>query len=192
VSLSTDAGATWLYHSAGAFYAEPNLSRVSLAQPEVLHYEHGARLGDDLFRVSEEGGSLVRVALLEHLALNFGVHWISDTYPAWQRVIRDGDLLETWDGWDNAVVLTAFNRDAYDKLVVLHEASTTRQDWMILGSRGSWIEGGYPHSIYALDQTNNPGVVVGKSGASPSASPYTDSIPYVHEGLIFDGIRVLA
>lgn len=186
-ALSINAGVSWKYVTAGSFYVKPLLQRTSHAQPEVGYGVHDTAV--DLRKVYDSGGSgltLVVVGDAFDLGSDFGAHWISNVYPNWQRVIRDAELLETMDDWSSATVLATLDA-TYEQLLVLHEDLPEREDWMILGSDAPGSV--RPHTIYALDLAQ--GTVVGKSGASPSVSPYTDSIPRTMGGIIFEGIRII-
>ncbi|MBN1261094.1 MAG: hypothetical protein JXB35_10475 [Anaerolineae bacterium] len=187
VALSKNCGVTWKLHSVNIYYTIAEIARVSNAQPDVAYYDRF----DDIRKVYDGGGSglaAVTVAPDDDLGDNYGCHWISNTYPHWQRVIRDDELLETLDDWSSVDVVETFTRE-YQQLIVLHEAEPAREDWMILGNDAP--SAGSPHTVFALDQTNDPGTVIGKSGTAPGTSPYANSIPYTAGGIIFEGIRII-
>lgn len=101
-------------------------------------------------------------------------------------------LYETTDAWTTATKiadLTVATSLKYTQILTVRD-SLALHDWTLLGFRPLSDVLAQFHSVYALD-LDNSSTPVGKAGASPGVSPYTDSIPWTKGGAINEGVRVV-
>lgn len=187
ISRSVDGGANWTLSTAGV--GAMATRAVSSALPAAVYAKHWLvrDTSTDLDLIGFDSAAHTTLQDALDLFNNFGYLWLSDANPAWQRIIRNGEMLETTDSWSNASVIATLTQ-TYQQLIMLYPDEDERPaDWMVLGADAP--SSGAPHSIFVMNLTEDA-TVTGKSGSAPGVSPYTDSIPYTAGGICHNGIQV--
>ncbi len=184
IAGSQDGGLTWAYTRQVSRISTTGYFAFSAALPETVYF----RKDSDLARVHWDDRNTHEV-LQDDLNLGYGMGdlWISDVAPGWQRVVRESEVVETYDGWTTAWTLAHLPFTPHN-LYPLYPNEPDREEWMLFAYRSPTKSGPTrPHSLYVLDQGGLPNALVGKAGVDPENDATEVSIPVVAGGTCLYG-----
>lgn len=187
VSYSANNGATWIKSaSLGSSVWTPFV----YVNPFGTVYVPGNGIGGpDLVQVD----TALTLTVLQN-ALDLGgpatttrdsqMMWFSANSAGYQRILKDGKIYATLDGWATVVTATPPYLRQYWNFDSLVAPMTGNEDAIICGPRAAAVAQGQTHLIYAVD--GDTGTPVGKAGADVGGG--VDSIPTAANGLALNGI----